>query len=236
MANHNDTAAPLWPLLLVEDDAVSARFLIDALAPLAAVDHAADAASARRLAASRRYALWLIDRQLPDDSGINLLAALRRQAGESSPPALALTADLDDATRALLLAQGFAAAEAKPITALRLRQCVGELLEIPSAAVWDDAVAERALGPDPRQWEALRQLLRRDLPGQCERIVAAQQAGDQRALRDELHRLKAACGFCGAHELGLASHALAASPDPTELARFRQACERLLADRAAAGQ
>ena len=83
-------------LLLVEDDAISCRFLQATLEALPAhVDIAESLASA--LETETGHELWLLDANLPDGSGIALLQALRLRS--PSIPALAHTADDSAALR-----------------------------------------------------------------------------------------------------------------------------------------
>ncbi len=145
--------------------------------------------------------------------------------------ALALTADHDPATRIALHAAGFAAVLGKPLGAARLRAAVAALLADAGAASpsisdgidggcssasppsgpgtgddamlpdWDDAVALRAANRNPAIVDALRGLLRGELPGQCERLRQAVDRDDHAMLRAELHKLRASAGFCGAARL-----------------------------------
>ena len=78
-------------LLLVEDDAISRRFMVAALEALPAhVDQADSVAAA--LAMPSDHQLWLLDANLADGTGIDLLEVLR--ARRPGITALALTADL----------------------------------------------------------------------------------------------------------------------------------------------
>jgi DNA-binding response OmpR family regulator len=81
-------------ILLVEDDPVSRAFLGAAVHALPAVVDAADSmAAAMALAAASRYDLWLIDANLPDGHGAELLSRLRVR--EAQTPAVAHTAATD---------------------------------------------------------------------------------------------------------------------------------------------
>ena len=78
---------------------------------------------------------------------------------------------------------------------------------------------------------ALRQLLREELIMLDRRLDAL--AGDRVALDERLHRLRAACGFCGADELATAAQTLQGvsrhtGPDSTELGSFRAALQATL--------
>ena len=150
-------------ILLVEDDPVSRAFLEAATAALpASVAVAADAASARRLANASAFDLWLIDANLPDATGAELLAQLR-EAGLATP-ALAHTATRDAGVHAELCAAGFVAVVAKPIDAASwqaaLRRALGATSPVRAntpvgasggkSPVWDDDAALAALNGNPK--------------------------------------------------------------------------------------
>jgi len=202
-------------ILLVEDDPVSRAFLEAATAALpASVAVAADAASARRLANASAFDLWLIDANLPDATGAELLAQLR-EAGLATP-ALAHTATRDAGVHAELCAAGFVAVVAKPIDAASwqaaLRRALGATSPVRAntpvgasggkSPVWDDDAALAALNGNREHVAALRQLFLDELPGMRTRIV------DAESRRDTLHRLRASCGFVGAARLADAVQAL----------------------------
>jgi DNA-binding response OmpR family regulator len=184
-------------LLLLEDDPVSAAFLVQALATMpVVVDLAGSLASARRLARGG-HALWLFDAQLPDGHAGSLLAELR--ADGLRTPALALTAADDAPALARLHEAGFADVLGKPITAHRLRELVCQHLPTVNAhSPWDDDAARAALGGDLASVSALRTLFLDELSAQGPRLRASLASGELAAAREQLHRLKASCGFVGA--------------------------------------
>jgi CheY-like chemotaxis protein len=214
-------------LLLLEDDAVVSRFVVDALAawPLR-IEHARDLAEAYRLAEAGQR-LWLFDARLPDGDAGGLLPRLRARG--LTVPALALTADDQARTRERLLAAGFVQVLAKPIAAAALRAAVGPWVGAVPLLPWDDASAEAALG-DAEAVRTLRRLFLEELPDQRRRVLAACRAGDVVAVRERLHRLQAGCGFVGAAALLQAVRRLGTAPhDAQALAQFSTAADVLLA-------
>ena len=213
-------------ILLVEDDPVSRAFLQAATTALpASVSSAADAASACGLANATTFDLWLIDANLPDATGAELLARLR--AGGLATPALAHTAAHDGESHAALREAGFADVIVKPIDAAgwqaALRQAL-QAVSIPRVAddtvstydippLWDEAAALAALGGNREHVAALRKLFRDELPGMRARIL------DAETRRDALHRLRASCGFVGAARLAAAVQALQESASEASLQR-----------------
>lgn len=214
-------------LLLAEDDPVSRRFLADALRDLGcAVDAHADGDTALAAARAERYDLLLLDLGLPGRGGAALLAALRAdpRAASRDAPALATSAELDADRRRSLLAAGFAAALDKPLSVATLRAALRALLPVLAGRpLLDDARAAAASG-DAETARALRRLFAVELDALANEIDTDALRDD--ALRERLHRLRAAAGFCGAGALedaaALLSTTLHAGGDPTTaLAHFR---------------
>jgi signal transduction histidine kinase/CheY-like chemotaxis protein len=104
-------------LLYVEDDAVNV-LLFEAVArrqPDWAVHVATDGAEALARLANQRFDLVIVDLNLPDMTGIELLAAARRHPAAAGVPVVCLSADATDDTRRSALRAGFAEYWMKPI-------------------------------------------------------------------------------------------------------------------------
>jgi CheY-like chemotaxis protein len=216
-------------LLLLEDDPVSAAFLMQALATMpVSIEFAGSLASARTLA-SGRHALWLFDAQLPDGHAGDLLGELR--AAGLRTPALALTAADDAPARSRLHAAGFAEVLGKPIAPQQLRAALLRHLPLPGPpSHWDDAAAAAALGGNPAAVAALRTLFLDELAAQGPRLRTLLAGGELAAAGEQLHRLKASCGFVGAGALLDAVRALSQDlHDGAALARFEALAGQLLA-------
>ena len=213
-------------LLLVEDDAVSAEFLAQALAALPArVDVAGSIAQARALASAHAHSLWLVDAHLPDGGGLDCLLALRKL---HDTPALALTAGAAREQLDALCAGGFLVVLMKPVSVALLQgtvrrllgQDTGSIVAAPAPAGrsggklpdWEDARALAALGGDPRALAKLRRLFLDELPGQLAALHAAQVAADAGAVGALVHHLRASCGFVGAARVASAVETLARLP------------------------
>jgi len=205
-------------LLLVEDDAVSRGFLTLALQsmPATVVDTANDAAQALAQSREQPHALWLLDANLPDASGEQLLGALRELRPDV--PALCLTAEVHPERLDQLRTAGFAEVLQKPLGIATLHAAVRRALGTRHHAahgglVWDDARSLQALGGNVAAMQAMRGLFVAELPGQCSVILRAIAAGETDTVRDELHRLMASCGFVGSLRLLDAVRALSDAPD-----------------------
>lgn len=239
-------ARPALPphVLLLEDDPVSAAFLAAALEALRTrVAMAATLAEARAVADA--CDLWLFDANLPDGDGATLLAELRARGLRT--PALAHTAEARREPLDALIDAGFAEVLQKPLTVAQLQAAVRRALgdaggttaedEKASAAplrcgkspVWDDAAALRALNGHRDHVAAMRGLFLQELAQVATRVSDAATRRDADALRGELHRLQASCGFVGAARLAAAVDALRDMPgDPTALAQFEGAAQDTL--------
>jgi len=113
--------------LLVEDDTISRGFFKAALETLPAqVDTADSLATAMDTGRSGQHDLWLIDVNLPDGNGTQLLHALRRSRPDT--PALAHTADGDTSIHARLRDAGFSDTLVKPLTGEQLLKAVRRAL------------------------------------------------------------------------------------------------------------
>jgi DNA-binding response OmpR family regulator len=238
-------------LLLAEDDPVSRAFLSEALdCAHFRVDIAVDGQQALQAACSTRYDLLLLDLNLPHLAAHRLLPRLRADtdARSAAAPAMVLTADDDPILHEALRATGFIDVLAKPIAIDVLHRAIDDALRegvtrrrpVPastpplSALDWDDAVALSAANGDADIVRALRPLMLAELPAQRARTIDALDRNERAAAAAELHRLRAACGFCGAARLARAVDRLGrALADGTgvEDARqeFAEAAEQLLA-------
>ena len=201
-------------VLLAEDEPVSRRYLSEALQSLGYRCVAvADGTAALELARARRFDLLIMDVNLPELSGQEVLERLRQDKAAAShrTVAVALTADNSPGLQQRLRDVGFVEVGTKPIA-------LGPLDALLHAAwrhapppeppepkvVWDDETALRASGSQGNI-ASLRELMLKELPAQRTTIVTAIDEGDLAAARNELHRLSAACGFCGATALANAT-------------------------------
>lgn len=233
--------ATLPRLLLLEDDPVSAAFLAAALETLPArVDVAASLAEAEPLR-EIGHALWLFDANLPDGTGGELLA--RWRARGLTTPALAHTADARREELDALIDAGFADVLRKPLTVAQCQAAVRRLLGDATTAsssghatigddmppTWDDAAALRALNGNASIVAAMRGLFLDELPVARTRVADAHMRSDVDAMRAELHKLLASCGFVGAARMLAAVMALHEAPTSRDaLMRFEEATEDTL--------
>lgn len=224
-------------ILLVEDDPVSRSFFQAALKQLPArVDGAHSLHSAQQFALQHAYELLLIDVNLPDGTGVELLQQLR--AKQPGIVALAHTAEIDTKSHHALLTAGFLEVLLKPLATERLLQAVRrglarakleQLANNAGASDWDEDAALVALNGQHTHLNALRELFLAELPGTRDAVDSALRCADEQALRGHLHRLQASCGFVGATRLARAVRELRGNPgSPQAHHCFQEAVEALL--------
>lgn len=215
-------------ILLAEDDPVSRAFLTETLRQLGcAVLPVADGTEALDAARSERFDLLVLDRSLPRMAGDQVLLALRADATAASRdvPAIAATADPEAAIHAQLRAAGFAGVLVKPLDATSLRRALagfGLPAGTSATGVLDDSAGLAASG-NAATLAALRGLFAAELQtllGEFEGLRL-----DHDALRERLHRLRAACGFCGAIALQRASVDLSDALQATRQERIAECVE-----------
>ena len=231
--------APPPRILLVEDDPVSRAFLGAAVGALPAIVDAADSmAAAITLANANPYDLWLFDANLPDGTGAELLARLRVR--DSATPALAHTAAHDPDVSRTLRESGFQHVLVKPLPSSAVQSALRHALGLDAEARapgvgiladWDDESAARALNGNREHIAALRKLFLAELGAVSERVRNAFRNEDFQGLHDELHRLRASCGFVGATRLQQAVQALGEDDRSHEpLQEFTLAAQALMRD------
>lgn len=231
----NASASVALPrILLLEDDPVSAAFLSAAIEALPAqVDVAGTMAEARGMAAAHPHDLWLFDANLPDGRGADLLAELRGRG--ITVTALAHTADARRDELDALIDAGFEEVLLKPLSVAQLQGAIRRFCasDSPTEAdsarqdppmrcgklpIWDDDAALRAMNGHRAHVDAIRGLFAQELPQVSMRVSAALANRNTTALRDELHKLQASCGFVGAARLGGTIAGLRDAPESNEAA------------------
>jgi two-component system, NarL family, sensor histidine kinase BarA len=244
---HFSTRATLR--LLAVDDVVMNLTLLGDVVALAgfALDTAASAAEGLRLAQLNRYALLLLDIQLPDFNGDTLLLRLRADTAAASQrsPAFALTGELNAALRLQLLQTGFIEVFGKPwaqsellsavqnVAGIRARSHTSLLPSLSPAVseqnpLFDHIQALKTTGGDEKLMLKLRGLLITDLTSRIELMRAAFAQQDWQNLNEHRHKLAGAAGFTGAIALAAALDTLKANADEGSFARVESAIRAIL--------
>ena len=227
-------------VLLADDDPASRRFLGDGLRQMGAqVCACSHGLHTLKLARAEHFDLLLLDCRMPGAGALEILATLRSEPDAASYASLAVASSAENESeehRLALLAAGFSDILRKPCTLAQLQQTMTRV--VPNvgraACVLDDDTGLRTSG-DYATLHALRQLLREDLTKLANQLDTLEV--DRVALGERLHRLRSACGFCGAEELATAAETLqSASLHRTSVrAEWTQFCDALQATRLALG-
>lgn len=231
-------------VLVVEDNEFNRRLLKDNLTSWGQeVLLAEDGFQALQLLEQQRFNLILLDIRMPGIDGIEVATRIRQQELERSEkpvPIIAITADVDAATRKSCLSAGINAVLAKPVLPEQLAReiaahCGGAMV----ASVGSDLLnpqTNRDLGSDSERVRQYRELLLQDIDEELQSLQTALAGNDRNRLGRAAHSLKGLSGHLANPEpAGLAAwlqqHASAAEPEQLRLVaeQLRTVCRRLLA-------
>ncbi|HET6803817.1 MAG TPA: response regulator [Frateuria sp.] len=191
-------------VLVADDDPASRRFLGDGLRALGVQVHeCADGQMALARAAIETFDLLLLDCRMPGAGAHEVLAALRAdaQARSADAPAVATSAEVSADDRQRLLTAGFSDVLLKPCELEALRPLVSLARTSGRRAPLLDDAAGLVSSGDQGTMQALRGLLREELSTLVQELDHF--CTDPPRLVERLHRLRSACGFCGASALSL---------------------------------
>jgi CheY-like chemotaxis protein len=223
-------------LLVADDDPSTREFLRGALVAMGfVVTLAEDGAQALTLARTRRFDALLLDCRMPSGGAIDVLAVLRGDPTAESRDAVAMatSAEVPATLRQTLADAGFSFVIEKPCQIASLAYALGAVPDAESnAPLLDDDEALKATG-DASVLQALRSLFRDDLTDLIRELDSL--ANSPATLVERMHRLRSACGFCGATRLAaqaktLQNHLMETRwASPAALHSFRSELERTLA-------
>jgi two-component system, OmpR family, response regulator len=226
----------LRKVLVADDDPSTRQFLSGALVALGYdVVLAVDGADALRQASATRFDALLLDCRMPHGGAIDVLRDLHDSidAASAGVPAFATSAEISPLLRSDLETAGFTGAIEKPCKIASLGHALEAALGVdPRLAVLSDSDGLVASG-DADTMGALRELFRAELIQLRSELHTL--AHDPATLVDRLHRLRSACGFCGATRLGAQAKALqghvyeARQVAPLLVERFRHELEATIA-------
>jgi CheY-like chemotaxis protein len=222
-------------ILLADDEPVSLAFLDSALRELGCdVEAVPDGDAARSAAFEREFDLLLLDHRMPGLDGDRLLGLIRANAHGPNLdiPAIATTADPDPRLQRQLRNAGFQRVLLKPLGMPLLREvlCEAGLAAGAECAVLLDDEAGLGASGSAQALAALRELFARELDALANEWGSLRD--DESALDERLHRLRAACGFCGAPALQSAAEKLSVAlggAGPVRIEESRAEFRRALA-------
>ncbi|UPG91945.1 response regulator [Luteibacter aegosomaticola] len=226
----------LRKVLVADDDPSTRQFLSGALVSLGYnVALAVDGADALRQARATRFDALILDCRMPHGGAMEVWRDLLDSidAASAGVPAFATSAEISPLLRSDLEAAGFTGAIEKPCKIASLGQALDAALGVdPRMAVLSDEDGLVASG-DANVLGALRDLLRIELVQLRNELHELEH--DPASLVDRLHRLRSACGFCGATRLGAQAKALQGlvvetrGTAPAVMDRFRRELEATIA-------
>lgn len=224
--------ATMRSVLVADDDPSTRQFLAGALASLgfdAAL--AVDGADALRQARGTRFDALLLDCRMPHGGAIDVLTDLHDSidAASAGAPAFATSAEVTPLLRGDLAAAGFTGVIEKPCRIAALGHALEAVLGVDARVNLLSDVDALAASGDASTMGALRELLRGELFQLRSELHALMH--DPAGLVERMHRLRSACGFCGATRLGAQAKALqghvyeARQVAPAAMERFRRELE-----------
>ena len=158
------------PILVVDDRQANVLLLENLLRQrgYTNVESTSDPFSVAPLHRARRFALILLDMQMPGLDGLGVMQQLRRDAPAQFLPVLVITAQTDADLRLRALEHGARDHVTKPFVVAELAQRIRNLLEVElayrdrleQAAVLEQKVRERTRELEETQFEILRRLAR----------------------------------------------------------------------------
>lgn len=229
---HANSSVPR--VLVADDDPASRRFLCDGLRSLGAdAETCADGLTALERIRAGAFDMLLLDCRMPGAGALDILTRLRNEmpARPIDCIAVATTAELETGDRQLLNDAGFSEVLIKPCALADLHRILTLVQpDRHDACALDDRSAIITSG-DTTTMRALRLLLREELALlQRELDTLSRHPAD---FGERLHRLRSACGFCGATTLAaqtvlLQQQLLRQDMTPIAMTRFRTALQTTL--------
>lgn len=148
-----------------------------------------------------RFDLILLDVRMPDIDGIELTRRIRQQEidrSEKPVPIIAITADLDAATREACMKAGVNAVLAKPVMHEQLARaivahCGGVVSTTGEEELLLNLLTRSDLGNNPERARQYRKLLLLDIEEELQRLQAAVDRNERNELGRIAHTLKGLC-------------------------------------------
>ncbi len=196
-------------ILIVEDNEFNRQLLGDILASWGQeVMLAENGLQALQIMENLRFDLILLDVRMPDIDGIEVARRIRRREQERSEtpvPIIAVTADLDAATREECLGAGINAVLAKPVIPEQLARfivahCGEKIILACGEDLQRSSQTSSDLGNNPERTRQYREMLLQDIDDELQCLQAAMERDDRNELNRAAHTLKGLCGYLAIRE------------------------------------
>lgn len=183
-------------ILVVEDNRINARLITEILLRLEATPQVVETGQAAIISLdSNPPDAILLDLHLPDMDGLEVARAMRASRVGSQLRIYALTASSDPALARAARAAGVDDVLLKPVDEATLAYLLGSG-ETTTRSGTPGNFNPPAAGAAPADIRAPLAMLQQDLPVMREKCLAAIEARDLDALKDMIHQLNGAAGFC----------------------------------------
>ncbi len=199
------------PILVVEDNPINQKVVTAVLRKRGyAVEVAANGQEALDALARQRFALILMDVQMPVLDGLETARRIRANPALRDLPIVAMTAHAMNGDRERCLAAGMNAYLAKPVDHAHLLSLVERYITMaagafaPSIAPAGDELARQAsrlVDADPSLVGQMMQLFLQLAPERIDRLRHAAEAGDGEQLRSDARKMQGAAQSIAAHEI-----------------------------------
>jgi signal transduction histidine kinase/DNA-binding response OmpR family regulator len=198
-------------VLVAEDNPINRDVVGEFLAEFGCdVDFVSNGREAVEALARRRYALVLMDCQMPVMDGYEATRSIRAAESGHRTPIIACTAHAFEAEREKTEASGMDYFLSKPLTLGALGTVLERFLspEGPALPLGIVAPTPSAFESGPRRTAGLVRAFKTHVPGQIERLERAIANGDHADRKAAAHRLKGSCVAFGAQRMTELSRAL----------------------------
>ena len=212
-------------ILIAEDNPISLRLLQSKLESLVELDAVHDGAEAIAAARKSQYSLLILDLQMPNYSGLEVVTALRDSNGPNTfTPAILISASADDIEKNKLSKAGIDCCLQKPIEEELLLQHISKISDESTIESIDWSLSIAKVGGNRALAEELFAEFLIELAKNRKDFLRLYAAEDWEALAKLVHYIRGACCFCGVSRLNSIltelEQKLSMTPKPEEIHRI----------------
>lgn len=225
-------------ILVVEDNGFNRQLLGDILASWGhRVTLAENGHQALPLTEQQQFDLILLDIRMPGIDGIEVAGRVRQREqehAETAVPIIAITADVDAATREACHAAGINTVLSKPVIPEQLaraiaHQCEGTGAFSPDHELLLNPEALKGLNNSPERIQSFREMLLTDIDNELRCLHTSLEQCDRQELGRAAHTLKGLYGYLADRQPMELADWLQQNASPAPLEELRQVVEQLRA-------
>ena len=208
-------------VLIADDNAINRNFLTTWLNQIgAAVDEAENGGSAIELCQANRYDIVMMDLHMPDIDGLDAAESIRKIRLNSNTPIVVVTADATGDAKSMIEESKVNGYLIKPVSEQDLLELIrkwcpvvgGHQVQSPeSDRGWPnklvgDPVLDKTLGlrlasGDVNLWWDSVEMFQRKMQMDLQNLHDAIEKSDTKSIREVVHGILGAAGYCGAMEI-----------------------------------